>query len=338
MNDRNNMADKLKHPFVLLAAAFLVAGGAYWVWHRSHRYESTDNAYVNARVVHVAAQVTGQVLALHVDENMHVTQATALLEIDPAPFRIAVDRATAQLQQARYQVQRTTAALHDAEALVRQREAELQNAIAVNTRTQGLLARQLAAKEKAELSETQMKMAQAALDSARARLAAERANLGSTGDENESVRQAKAMLEQAQWDLGNCEVRAPLSGSVINLNVRAGDVVTKNQSLFELIDTSEFWIDANFKETQLEHIRPGMETEVRIDMYPNQLFRGMVDSISGGSGTAFSLLPTQNATGNWVKIAQRVPVRIRVLEADPNFPLRIGTSGSVKIRMTGTPN
>jgi len=325
------MAEKLKHPFVLLIVAFALASGAYWYWQSGQHYETTDNAYVNARIVHIAAQVNGQVLALHVDENVSVQKDAPLLDIDPKPFKIAVERAAAQLQQARYQVQRTSASLHDAEALVRQREAELQNANTTNTRTQDLLANKLVAKEKADLSETQLKIAEAALDSARARLAAERANLGSSGEGNESIRQATAALEQAQWELNNCEVRAPVGGNVVNLSVRAGDVAAKNQTLFTLIDTSEFWIDANFKETQLEQIRPGLDAEIRVDMYPGKVFHGKIDSISGGSGSAFALLPTQNATGNWVKIAQRVPVKIRVLDADVNFPLRIGTSGSVKV-------
>jgi membrane fusion protein (multidrug efflux system) len=310
-----------------------VAGGGYWYWHRGQRYESTENAYVNAHVVRIAAQVTGQVISLQVDENQSVTKDAPLLHIDPQPFKIAVERAEAQLQQARFQVQRTTASLHDAEALVRQREAELKNAVANNTRSQDLLANKLVAKEKADLTDTQVKIAEAALDSARARLAAERANLGSSGDHNESIRQAVSALEQAQWDLRNCEVLSPVAGDVTNLSVRGGDVVAKNQTLFAIIDSSEFWIDANFKETQLEHIVPGTEAEVRVDMYPNKVFHGKVDSISGGSGTAFSLLPTQNATGNWVKIAQRVPVKIRVLDLDPKYPLRIGTSGSVRVKI-----
>ena len=327
------MAEKLKHPFVLLAIALLLAGSVYWYWHRGQRYESTDNAYVNAHVVRIAAQVTGQVTALQVDENQSVAKAAPLLLIDPQPFKIAVERAEAQLQQARFQVQRTTASLHDVEATVRQREAELQNAIANNLRSQELLANKLVAKERSDLTETQVKIAEASLDSARARLAAERANLGSSGDKNESIRQATAALEQAQWDLRNCDILAPVAGDVTNLSVRAGDVVAKNQTLFTLIDTSEFWIDANFKETQLEKIVPGVEAEIRVDMYPNKVFHGKVDSISGGSGTAFSLLPTQNATGNWVKIAQRVPVKIKVLDLDPKFPLRIGTSGSVRVKI-----
>ncbi len=329
------MAEKLKHPFVWLVLAMLVAGGGYWFWNRGQRYESTDNAYVNAHVVRIAAQVTGQVTDLLVDENQPVAKGAPLLHIDSEPFKIAVERAAAQLKQARFQVQRSTASLHDAEALVRQREAELQNAIANNNRSQDLLANKLVAKEKADLTETQLKIAEAALDSARARLAAEQADLGSSGDNNESIRQATSALEQAQWDLRNCEVSSPVAGNVTNLSVRAGDVVNKSQTLFAIIDTSEFWIDANFKETQLQQIVPGLEAEIRVDMYPDKVFRGKVDSISGGSGTAFSLLPVQNATGNWVKIAQRVPVKILVTDPDPKFPLRIGTSGSVRVKVAG---
>jgi len=329
------MAQTLKHPFVWLVLIMAVATGVYWFWHRGQQYEATENAYVNAHVVRIAAQVTGQVTTLHVDENHSVVKGASLINIDPQPFKIAVERASAQLQQARYMVQRTTASLHDAEALVRQREAELDNAKSNNKRAQDLLANKLVAKERADLTETQVKIAEAALDSARARLAADRADLGSAGDNNESIRQGNAALEQAQWDLRNCEVLAPTAGDVTNLAVRAGDIVAKNQTLFSVIDTSEYWIDANFKETQLEKIRPGLEAEIRIDMYPDKVFHGKVDSISGGSGTAFSLLPTQNATGNWVKIAQRVPVKIRVLDADAKFPLRIGTSGSVRVKIEG---
>lgn len=327
------MAEKLKHPFVWLIVAMAIAGGAYWLWHRGQSYESTDNAYVNAHVVRIASQVTGQVIGLKVDENRTVAKDELLLQVDPSPFQIAVDRTTAQLQQARYQVQRSGASLHEAEAAVRQREAELQNAIAHSARTERLRDKELVSKEAVDLSQTQQKTAEAALDSARARLAAERANLGSAGDDNESVRQAKAALAQAQWDLQNCDLNAPVAGEVTNLQVRAGDVVAKNQTLFTIIDSSEFWIDANFKETQLEHIVPGLDAEIRVDMYSGKVFHGKVDSISGGSGTAFSLLPAQNATGNWVKIAQRVPVKIRVLDTDPKFPLRIGTSGSVRVKM-----
>lgn len=325
------MSERLKHPFVWLLVLMAAGIGSYWYWDRSRQYESTDNAYVDAHLVRIAAQVSGQVIALQVEENQPVKQGALLLQIDPAPFAIAVERATAQLDQARYHVHHAEASLREAEAVVRQREAELQNARADHQRTQELLGRHLVSREQADQVDTRLKTAVAALDSARAHLAAERANLGSSGEQNELVRQAQAALDQAQWDLRNTRIEAPVSGEVTNLQVRAGDTIAQNQVLFEIIDNAEFWIDANFKETQLRRIRPGLSAEVRIDMYPDRVFHGRVSSISGGSGTAFSLLPPQNATGNWVKVTQRVPVRIEIMDVDPQFPLRIGTSGSVRV-------
>lgn len=327
------MSEKLKHPLVWLVVLMSAGAGGYFLWQHGRQFESTDNAYVNAHIVHVAAQVTGQLIEVAPRDNQLVEQGALLLRVDPEPFQIAVARAEAQLQKARFGVKRTAASLRDAEALVRQREAELANAKSTLERTQNLFDRNLISKERFDLAATQLSIAQAALESAQARLAAERANLGSGGEQNESVREAAAALEQAKLDLRNCEVRAPVKGYVANLTVRAGDVISRNQQLFAIIDASEFWIDANFKETQLAHIKPGQQAEIRIDMYPGKVFHGQVDSISGGSGTAFSLLPAQNATGNWVKIAQRVPVKIEVLDVDPQFPLRIGTSGSVRVKV-----
>jgi membrane fusion protein (multidrug efflux system) len=328
------MSKKFKPPFIWSIITLLLLCIAYWYWHSGQRYESTENAYVNAHVVRIAAQVAGQVAALHVVDNQRVIKGAALLHIDTQPFKIAVERAEAQLEQVRFQIQRTMALLDDAAALVRQREAELQNAVTNNERAQELFSKKLVSKERSDLTETQVRIAEASLDSARARLAVERANLGSSGNRNEAIRQATAALEQAQWDLRNCELVSPIAGDVINLTVRGGDVISKNQSLFAIIDLSEFWIDANFKETQLTKMAPGVEAEIRIDMYPGKVFRGKVDSISGGSGTAFSILPIQNATGNWVKITQRVPVKIKVLDPDAKFPLRMGTSSSVRVKIS----
>lgn len=146
-----------------------------------------------------------------------------------------------------------------------------------------------------------------------------------------SVQLAKAMLAQAELDLQYTRITAPTTGWVTNVTVRVGDNIEKNQPLFALISNEEFWVDANYKETQLEDVKPGQAATIEVDMYPNYKFNGVVESISGGSGNAFSLLPPQNATGNWVKITQRVPVRVHVMNIDPQHPLRIGTSATVTI-------
>lgn len=148
-----------------------------------------------------------------------------------------------------------------------------------------------------------------------------------------AVALAQANLDQAHLNLSYTHILAPTSGWIANATLRVGSVVSANQPLFALISDTEFWADTNFKETSLEKIRLGQSAIIKVDMYPDHPFKGVVESISGGSGTAFSLLPPENATGNWVKVAQRVPVRVHILNMDPRYPLRIGTSSTVTIKV-----
>lgn len=143
----------------------------------------------------------------------------------------------------------------------------------------------------------------------------------------------KAALQQANLNMRYTHVTAPTSGWVANVSTREGDMVAANQPLFALISHEEFWADANFKETEMEHIKPGQTATIVTDLYPNHTFHGYVESISGGAGAAFSLLPPQNATGNWVKVTQRVPVRVAITDHDPAYPLRIGISADVTINL-----
>src|SRR5262249_23630090 len=129
------------------------------------------------------------------------------------------------------------------------------------------------------------------------------------------------------------KVKAPTSGLVANLSLRPGNTVAPGAPLFSIVGNEEYWVDANFKETELAKVRPGQKARVVVDMYPKHPFEGVVESVSAGSGAAFSLLPPQNATGNWVKVTQRVPVRVRVVDTDPNFPLRIGTTATVRVTL-----
>lgn len=144
----------------------------------------------------------------------------------------------------------------------------------------------------------------------------------------------KENLNQANLHLNYTSLSAPVTGQIVGLTLRMGDQVQAGQPLFSIVDHSEFWIDANFKETELTHIRPGQSASITVDMYPSHEFQGVVESISGGSGAAFSLLPPENATGNWVKITQRIPVRIKVMNVDQkHFPLRIGSSANVNVKL-----
>jgi membrane fusion protein (multidrug efflux system) len=183
-----------------------------------------------------------------------------------------------------------------------------------------------------ENSRTQLATAEAAVKAAEAGVAQARSAAGKGGDDNAAVQVATAAVDQAQLDLTRTHVVSPSGGVVANFSLQPGSTVTPGVPLFVVISDQEYWVDANFKETELKEIRAGQSVTIKSDVYPDHVFHGHVVSLSGGSGTAFSLLPAQNATGNWVKVTQRVPVRIKVDDPDPARPLRIGTTASVKVK------
>ena len=173
--------------------------------------------------------------------------------------------------------------------------------------------------------------AAAAVRAAQANVEQAESVLGKAGAQNAAVRAAAAKLAQANLDLKHTRVVAPASGLIANLELRPGSMVQNGVPIFTVIGDADFWVDANFKETELRRVKPGQKAKIVVDMYRDHEFRGEVTSLSGGAGQAFSLLPAQNATGNWVKVTQRVPVRVRVLNPDSNYPLRIGTTATVHI-------
>ena len=312
---------------IVLGAVFLL-----WFWIYSLFHVTTDNAYVNANVVQVAPQITGRVTQLYVDNNQLIKKGQPLLDLDSVPYEIALDRAKAQLAIIRQSVDEKSAAVTAAQAQVAVREAELFVANTTNERTLKLVKRKVLSQQAGDDATAAYRSALASLDAARAGLAQAQINLGKAGDDNEQVRLAKASLRDAELNLSYTHIRAPSDGIIANLSLRVGNVISANQPLFALINNQDYWVDTNLKETDLKNIKAGQAAEIEVDMYPNHVFKGKVDSISGGSGTAFSLFPAQNATGNWVKVTQRVPVRVRIVDNDPRFPLRIGTSANVKIR------
>jgi len=313
----------------LVIAALAVFGFRYW--QHSRLFASTDNAYVNTDRVDVASQVTGPVMKIYVTENQPVKVGDPLFDIDPRTYDVALEKAKAQFQLANQSVSQQSAAIAAAEAQLNQRQAELNNAQANYRRARGLVERGFLSEQGAEAASTQAATALAALHAAQASLEQARSALGKPGSDNATIQAAAAAVDQAQLDLQRTHVVSPADGAVTNLSLRPGDVVQPGVPLFVVISNRSYWVDANFKETELEKIRIGQQATVKVDMYPDHLFHGTVESLSGGSGTAFSLLPPQNATGNWVKVTQRVPVRVRVLDPDPRWPLRVGTTATVSV-------
>jgi membrane fusion protein (multidrug efflux system) len=330
---RGRLAVRRIVKLALVAAVLAAAGVAGWrYWRHAQLYVATDDAYVNADVVQIGAQVGGPVDRLDVRDQQHVDAGDLLFEIDPRPFQLAFDSAGAELELAEQTVAEQTSAVAAARAEVAQREAELRNAEANDERVRDLVKRHFLSEQDAETTHTQALTAAAALRAANADLEQAESTLGQAGERNAAIRAAKAKLGQARLDLEHTRVLAPTSGIVANLTLRPGATVQAEMPLFAIVSDRNYWVDANFKETEVGRIHPGQSATVRLDMYPDHPFRGEVVSLSGGSGTAFSLLPPQNATGNWVKVTQRVPVRVRILNPEPAYPLRIGTSAHVEIR------
>jgi len=321
---------------LMIGGPVLAAIVAGYVYLTGGRYEGTDDAYVQTASVAVSSNVAGRVQEVNVRDNQVVHKGDVLFHLDDEPFRIAVEEAAAQLSSARLQVESLKAGY-------RQRQAELESARETLTfqkretdRQQRLLAAGIS-------SQLQVDRAVHALDTARTQLAAAEqavsavvANLGGdpniAPDRHPTVQHAQALLDRAKLNLSYTVIRAPSDGIVTRVEqLQAGTYISASAPVFALVVAGNTWIEANFKEDQLTHMRVGQPVDVRVDSYPGKRFEGTVASVSPGTGSQFSLLPPENATGNWVKVVQRLPVRIELRQLDPEFPLHGGLSASVNV-------
>ena len=306
---------------------FYLAGG---------RFEATDDAYVMSARVAISANVGGRVVELAVHDNQPVRKGDLLYRLDDAPYRIAVDEAQAQLSSAVLQVE-------SLKASYLQRQSELASARDTLAYQKNELERQRRLIASGISSQSQLDRASHAADAARTQLggveheiAAVIAQLG--GDPNidparhPTVRQAQAALDRARLNLSYTTVTAPSDGVVTRVEqLQVGSYVAASTPVFALVSTHDIWLEANFKEDQLGHMRAGQYAAVKIDSYPGVKFTGNVVSVSPGTGSQFSVLPPENATGNWVKVVQRLPVRIELERVDPDFPLHAGLSANVAV-------
>lgn len=316
----------------VVAAAVVAVCFAGWRYYRYTRhFPSTDDAYLRADVVRVSAQVTGSVVAVPVNDQQEVEKNRLLFRLDPTPFQYRVHQAQAALELARQGVAADEAAVAAAQAAVRDRQAKLRKAKRDYQRVQNLVSKNMQ-------SQSQLDDARAARDSAiadvhlaQAQLNEARVRLGTAGDQNSRIKQAQAALDQAKLDLSYTRVYATCAGRISGLKMQPGDTVRADDPEFALVCESRFWVYANYKETELSRIRPGQVATVSVDNYPNHTFHGIVESVNPASGAAFSLLPPENASGNWVKVTQRVPVRILLVDAGSRYPMRVQTSTEVTV-------
>lgn len=322
--------------FAVLAGA---GGGLAWWWRQQALHPATDDAYVGANVLTVAARVGGRVAAVEVQDHAPVRRGQVLLRLQDDILRAELGAAQAAFEQAAQAAGAGAAQVAAAEAQVAQAEAALDQAQTAFDRAEALHQRGDLAQAALDNARAARDVAQAARDAAAAALRAAQDQLGAEGTENAAVRAAMARLEQARIALEDATLRSPVGGWVANLSLRPGAMISAGQPLFSIVEDGDWWVDANFKETDIARLRPGQPATVSIDMYPGMKLSGRVDSIGAGSGAVFSLLPPQNATGNWVKVTQRFPVRIALDAgpADPATPLRVGASSTVTVDTTAVP-
>ncbi|HML92864.1 HlyD family secretion protein [Methyloceanibacter sp.] len=323
--------------WIALAVLFvLTVGGVLAYWRYAEIYPSTDNAYTGADIVRIAPLVAGPVIGVYVEDDQKVSKGDPLFDIDPAPYEAALRGARAQfdaalnaagtegehLKAAADQLETKRVALVD--ALTKYREAESANAPGADSSA-------------------------AATDALKAVHDAQAAYANAHDAFNEAqdkdmvvttptakLRGAAAQLDKATEDRVKTHVVAPGDGWVSNVRVRPGAVMGAGTPAFPLVEAGDWWVDANFKETDLARIQQGQPATIKLDMYPGYTIQGTVESISPGSGALFSVLPPENATGNWVKVTQRFPVRIKITSTnDPRRPLRVGATATVRVDTTG---
>ncbi|TLN00522.1 HlyD family efflux transporter periplasmic adaptor subunit [bacterium] len=332
-NPSNGTANngRRKQLLTRLAAAFAVAGLAYGAWWAlvARHHEHTDNAYVGGNLVQVTPQTTGTVLAIQADDTDFVQAGQPVVSLDPADARVALEQAEADLAQQVRQARNLFAGRSAAAAQVSLREAELRRAEDDLKRRQAVSDSGAVAKEELDHAQAAVQAAAAALATAREQLAASDAlTEGTTPAQHPSVERAAAKVREAHLAMTRAMLPAPVSGYVAKRSVQVGQRIQPGTPLMAIVPLDGLWVDANFKESQLAHMRIGQPVKLHADVYGSSVeYHGKVAGLSAGTGGVFSLLPAQNATGNWIKVVQRVPVRITL---DPKelaeHPLRLGLS------------
>jgi len=323
---------------VVVAVALMAAiipGWRYYKYFESH--VSTDDAYVDGTVSLVSSRIPGSVASIYTEENWRVKGGDLLLMLDSRDYQVRVDQAQAQLERARQSIDQLFAQLDAAESGLKLAGSQLIQARLDYARAQQLSAEGVVSRQFYDQATTALRVASADRSLAEHQVQQARAALGGINDDHARydrpiVEQAEAALAAARLDLSYTAIRAPLTGIVTRKNVHPGNRVQPGEPLLAIVPVDRLYITANFKETQLTDVRVGQPAEIVADIYPGHVYRARVDSISVGTGAAFALLPPENATGNWVKVVQRVPVKVVLNEpAPPDLPLRIGLSAEVTI-------
>jgi len=329
--------------FLLLPVALLIGG--YW-YVTGGRIMSTENAYVRADIVGVSTDVSGIVKEIDVRDNQKVAAGGVLFRLDDQPFRLAVTRAEAQVGIVAAELNALKASYRDMQAQIRQAEVDVDFYTRELERQQQLIARNVASQVTFEQAQRNLQSARQKVASLNQQLAGIQANLA--GDPDIAVErhpryiEAVAQRDEAARQLAHTTVKAPMAGTVTNVpSLQPGQYLAASTPAFSIVATDHMWIEANPKETELTYVRPGQPVTISVDTYPDEEWHGTVDSVSPASAASFSLLPAQNTSGNWVKVVQRIPMRVRIETPEGKPPLRVGMSVVVDVdtgHARGLPN
>jgi membrane fusion protein (multidrug efflux system) len=318
--------------WLILVAAIVIAGalawGLYWLFHARY-FESTDDAYVAGNVVTITSKEQATVLALHVDNTQTVKQGQLLVEMDPSTAKVNLQAAEANLARAVRSVRGAFSQSDTSRAQLHQAEVALKQARADYQRRQQAAATGAVSGEELAHARDAVASAEAAVNSAKSGLDQSQAAISGTDiATNPDVLAAEAKVRAAVIAMGHMRIIAPLDGVIAQRTVQAGQQVQPGTPLMAVVPLAKVWVDANFKEVQLDRVRVGQPVTVTADIYGGAVtYHGHVEGLGAGSGSAFALLPPQNASGNWIKIVQRVPVRIALDPAELKaHPLRVGLS------------
>lgn len=324
-----------KRKFLLFAVVAVVLVGALVLYLTTGRYESTDNAYIDAGQVTIRAQVPGTVTAVEVTENQFVHKGDVLVRLDTSAYEATVAQAEAELQKAELDVRAARSSYGEGRSELASAQDKLTFAQRELARQKQLLAEGISSQAQYDQAALAAKEARQAIETIKQRNQGVLAQLA--GDpalpvgEQASVKRARAILRQRQIDLGHSVLRAPQDGIVTKVNqVQVGNYATASQPLFTLVG-KQIWVEANFKEDQLTHMRIGQPATIKLDAFPDAELTGRVASFSPGTGNTFAILPAENATGNWVKVVQRLPVEIKLNRIPKGVMLHAGLSAEVTV-------
>ena len=315
-------------PLIAVAVAI-----GYWL--HGARYVSTENAYVKTDIAKLAAEIDGRAVEVNAKAHMQVTKGQVLVRIDPEPFRLAVERARAELDSARQEVRTLAVTLKEAQTELQDAQDRAVYFRKRFDRERQLIKRGVTSHARFDEMENDANAADDRVLMARQKIQRIQASLGidpdAPVDEHPLVRTKIAALDQAKLDLERTAIKAPSDGVVVTVPLVPGEQIEAAEPLFAIVTDTPPWVDANFKETELTHVRVGQAATVVLDIYPNVTWQAEVESISPATGAEFAILPPQNASGNWVKVVQRLPVRLKLKPHADAPPLRAGMTATVKV-------